>query len=130
MRNVHQRLALLTGVSVSALGLAVPAAAATDPGFELVVTAPSVDDTLVICDLDHSCAFGVTNSGSGVVNASVTDAASGAIRQIGIATGGAPGGDVTLHMTNGGTATIAAVASAGAAGGAASAFALVQPAIV
>ncbi|HEY6048361.1 MAG TPA: autotransporter domain-containing protein [Sphingomicrobium sp.] len=130
MRNLHQRFALLTGVSVSALGLAAPAAAATAPGIEHAVTAPSVDDTLTICLAGDSCSTGVTSSGSGSVAATVNSVASGEIRQVATATGAAPAhGDVTLHMTNAGDATIAAVATASAAGGVASALALVQPAI-
>src|SRR3954471_5320279 len=113
MRNVHQRLALLTGVSASALGLATPAFASTNPGIDHSITSPNVDDTLTICLADDVCDFGVTASGSGTVNAAVNDVASGAIRQVGTAT--AVGGDVLLHMVNGGTAAISAIATASSA---------------
>src|SRR4051794_41370113 len=96
MRHVHQRLALLTGVSVSALGLATPAFASTNPGIDHSITSPNVDDTLTICLADDVCDFGVTASGSGTVNAAVNDGASGAFRPGGTATGG--GGDRLLNM--------------------------------
>jgi trimeric autotransporter adhesin len=127
MKNLNQRLALLTGVSVSALGLATPAIAATNPGIEHVVTSPNVDDTLTICAIDDACDFGVTSSGAGSVSATVGSAPTGQVRQIGTAT--AVGGDVTLHMANDGDAAFSAVASASGAGGAATAFASIAPAI-
>jgi len=127
MNHVYQRLALLTGVSMSALGLASPASAATDPGFEHVVTAPDVSDTLTICDVGDACAFGVTDSGAGTVTAFVNSVASGQVRQVGTAT--AAGGTVDLHMTNGGDAAFIAAATASSAAGLATALASIDSAI-
>jgi len=86
MKIAQQRVALLAGVSVSVLGFAAPAAAATtvSPGISHTDTTNPVDDTLVICDLADDCAFGVDASGtaielttSGSDNITVNDAGAG-----------------------------------------------------
>lgn len=48
MTTAHQRIALLTGVSVATLGISFPAEAATVPGTSSVTVAPNVVDTLTI----------------------------------------------------------------------------------
>ena len=128
MRNLHRRLALLTGVSVSALGIASPAFAATNPGIDHSISAASVNDALTICLAADNCEFGTTASGAGTVSAVVNSVASGEIRQVGTATGA--GGDVVLDMLNDGAAAISAIATASAAAGHASAVADVASAIV
>ncbi|HSR00620.1 MAG TPA: hypothetical protein VLM36_11995, partial [Sphingomicrobium sp.] len=128
MRIQHQRFALLTGVCVSVLALTDPAYAATNPGIDHQVTSANVDDTLTICLADDSCNYGVASSGSGLVTAVLKSVAAGEIRQVGTATG--IGGNVVLDMSNGGAASFSALADASAAGGLASAFATISPAIV
>ena len=127
MRNLHRRLALMTGVSVSAVGLASPAIAATNPGLDHSVIAATVNDQLSICLATDTCEFGTTASGAGTVSAVVNSVASGEIRQVGTPTGA--GGDVVLDMLNAGDVAISAIATASAAG-LASAFATIAPAIV
>lgn len=120
----HRRLALLTGVSLATLGIGESASAAVNPGIEHAVVSPNVDDTLTICAIDESCTFGVTNSGTGLVASSITDAANGEIHQEGTATGASPGA-VMLHAINLGDAAILASATAAAAGGSATGIAFI-----
>ena len=103
--------------------------AATHPGIDHSVLAPSVDDTFTICLANDSRELAESSaSGAGSVVAAVTDVASGGIRQVGTAT--AAGGDVALDMINGGDAAISAVAAASSAAVLASAFADISPAVV
>ena len=129
MGNKGQRIGLLTGVSMFAIGLATPAEAAVHPGIDHSVASANVSDTVTICLADEACEFGVSNSGTGSVTSSVNDVGSGEIQQIGSATGIAPGGDVVLHMINSGGADISALATAVAPGGSATARATIAAAV-
>jgi hypothetical protein len=127
MKYAYRRLALLTGVSVSAFAIATPALAVTRPGFEHDLADPNVTDTLTICDIGGTCDFGVTKSGAGLVTAIVNETSKGQVRQAGTAT--KPKGDVELVMINAGDAAVSAIASASDASGKATAFVSIAPAI-
>jgi trimeric autotransporter adhesin len=129
MGHNGQRIVLLTGVSMLAVGLAAPAEAAVLPGLDHTVASANVRDTVTICLTDQSCEFGVSNSGTGTVASAVNDVASGEVQQIGTASGVAPGGDVVLHIINSGRVDISALATAVSAGGLATALASIAPAI-
>lgn len=127
MINAHRRIALLTGVAASTLGLAAPALAAvtTSAGIQHIVgPGGTATDTLTICDVDDSCFFGVEASGSQVAFASVTSIAHGQIIQVGIGT------DVELVMVNLADANVGAHATAAAPGGNAIAHAVVHTGIL
>ena len=96
MKTSHRHFALLTGASLAALGLAMPAAAAphdtlpdgTYPGDS------TTDDSIEICDLDPTpaspCFFGVIDGASVVqatASATVSSTANGQIVQNPGATG-------------------------------------------
>ena len=126
------RIALLTGVSLVAVGLAAPANAATtiSPGIGHIDTSDPVEDLLIICDLapgdpTSPCEYGVEASGAGVVEAIVDDVASGRIEQI----GSSISGDVDLHIVSDGKAAIVAHATASEADGLARANAVISDAI-
>ena len=65
MNTTHRRIALLTGASISTLGVAGPALAAINPGTQHVVVAPSVTDTITLCGVGSTCDYGVDNIGPG-----------------------------------------------------------------
>src|SRR5215210_8331781 len=85
MTTTHRRIALLTGASVSALGLAMPAYAAPHDGLA-AGTYAGVDttaDTVTICDLAEAtpnCFFGVIDDTDPAL-AEVNSVASGRIYQ-------------------------------------------------
>ena len=109
MKILHQRVALLAGASVCALGIPTIAAAATNPGIGRIVNAPSVDDVLSISDIgDPDAVYGVTVDGTTSAFAVVSSTANGAIAQVGNATAG----DLALLATNDGTVTIEAIGHA------------------
>ncbi|HYX46176.1 MAG TPA: hypothetical protein VE820_05080, partial [Sphingomicrobium sp.] len=116
MKNVHQRVALMAGVSLSVLGVATPVEAATtvSHGISHVDTTNPVDDTLLICGIADDCDFGVDASGIGLVSAVVDNPANGQIFQSGTATSA----DAVVNMTNEGAARISARAVATGAGSA------------
>jgi uncharacterized protein YhjY with autotransporter beta-barrel domain len=125
MKLSNRHIVLLTGASVSALGVASPAMAATTtaPGIShIVAPAAVVSDTLTICDLDDTCVFGVTATNSPSAMATVSDPASGQIEQR------ASGVDIDLSMLNLGDAEIGAHASA--TGALAIADAIIDTAII
>ena len=116
------RIALLTGVSVSALGLACPALAATTtaPGVSHSVADTNVSDTLDISLVGDAGVKSVNNPAVAVVNSPAT----GSIVQQAAATGIAPpDGDVDALITNTGAAHVGATATASNAAGDATAFA-------
>jgi hypothetical protein len=113
MKTSHRNIALLTGASISALGLAMPSYAAvvtSDPGIN---SAPAASANLVICNLDvdednPDCLFGTDATGASPATAIVDTVAEGQILQI---EAGAVA-DITLGLTNDGDAEIYAHASA------------------
>ena len=70
MTNSTQRIALLTGASLAALGIANPAQAAINPfppsaGYPIV--AGAINDTLIISNIgDPAATYGDTESGDGL----------------------------------------------------------------
>ena len=127
MQNSARCIALLTGASVSTLGLAVPvfAATTTSPGISHIVgPGPSVTDTLTICDLGDTCFFGVEATNSPAATAIVNSVPTGRIEQIVF------GGSVTATMSNLGNAEMAAHATATAAAGNATAVAQINTGIL
>src|SRR5436190_8364271 len=120
MTTSHRRIALLTGASISALGVssifATPAFAA--PHDALVdgtyAGTDTTSDTVAICDLatNPECFFGVINTVGGA--AFVNSTANGEIYQHD------GGGDVTLNMTNaaGSSAEVGAIAQGAVIAGA------------
>ena len=131
MKKLHQRLGLLTGVSVSAFCLAAPAAAATVPGILDQVSGESVDDQLVISGIDDAAAiYGVTAEGTALAFAIVSSPDNGEIAQVGNAFGATPiEGLLTMTATNAGVVTIEAVAHASNTAGAATARGHVERAV-
>jgi hypothetical protein len=112
MTTSHRRIALLTGASISALGLAFPAHAA-------VVTNPApptqnavTDDTLEICAIGDTCVYGVEAEDTGSVSATVNSNLTGEVQQYGVGTTAG----IDLLAVNDGDATIHAVAVATGAG--------------
>src|SRR5215210_2431448 len=96
MTTSNRRIALLTGASISALGIASPAFA--DPRYpgaaphDLVadgtysginVTAPPYVSTIDICNIavDPECFLGVKQTGAGAQTATVSSPATGQIQQ-------------------------------------------------
>src|SRR5262245_61084949 len=103
MTSFSRRIALLTGASISALGLAFPANAATVPGISDNPTATpgNVVDTLVISNLADDFDFGVDNSGAGTITSTVNSVATGEIQYTATATGAPPAsGNVDMAATN------------------------------
>ena len=130
MNLVHRRLLLLTGASLSALGLAAPAQASTIPGIDHRTTGRNVDDTLTISAIGDNDVFGVTVDGTSSAAATVGSSDSGEIDQIGFATGTPPGsGDLVMSATNDGTIQIEAIADADNSNGAAKALSYIPIAI-
>jgi hypothetical protein len=132
MKTSHRRIALLTGASLTALGLATPAFAAPHDNTTLAdgvyPGANTTVDTIEICDLatvpgpGSPCFFGVidtTNPAVAVVNTT----ALGQIYQHDTAT------NVDLLLHNGGSAEVGAIAIATGVAGAASATATLDTAI-
>ena len=108
MDYVHQRVALLGGVALSALGMAAPAQAVTNvlPG---ISHTDVTDDTLEICAIaDDNCTFGVDANGTESISAIVSDTASGQVLQ----TGTAASADAFLNMHNDGSTKVGAHAGA------------------
>ena len=127
---VHRRFVLLTGASLSALALAAPVHASTVPGIEHRATGQNVDDTLTISDIGDNDVFGVTVAGTSSAAATVGSVDSGAIEQIGFATGTPPdSGHLVMSATNAGTVTIEAIADADNGAGAAKALSYIPIAI-
>ncbi|HET7093293.1 MAG TPA: hypothetical protein VFI22_07445, partial [Thermomicrobiales bacterium] len=137
MTTSQRSLALLSGASISALGLAMPAygAVVTNPGPapHVIVSATSITDTLVICAIDDDpdavdCLYGVSNTGgTGLQTATVNAPANGQVQQVLTATG--PGSTVNGTISNNGDAEIQALVTAGAAAGAANAEAFIEDAV-
>ena len=127
MKTSHRTLALLTGASLAALGLAMPAAAApvSEPG--IGHTGLVASDTLTICSIDTDpdapdCTFGTIDLGGvGTTLVDVDTVAEGQIRQ----TAPAAPGNITLNIVNDGDAEIYAVAT-----GTSSATAVINSAIM
>src|SRR3954452_22165653 len=119
MTSTNRRIALLTGASLAALGMASPAFAAAPHTGLADGTYPGATSTLPlvdICDLDPTpltpCFFGVIDHDPSLATANVTSTANGQIVHN-------PGAKGTLE--NAGSAEIGAIASAarpGATGGA------------
>src|SRR4051812_3273559 len=122
MKTSHRRMALLTGASLSALGvtalgIASPAMAAphdvAGPGTNAgTSTTASPIDICTIAAATANCFFGVYDTGIGAANAIVNSTATGRIVQ-------ADSGDtISLTLTNaaGQTAEVGAIASAIGAG--------------
>ena len=122
--NRNLRRFLTAGVSLGALA-AVPGHAATvttetaDPGvqngFDQTYSDDTVDITLVLSDIGDDFFYGVTDTADGAATAivsSTTDPNGGLIWQTGTATAG----DATLVLSNVGTATVGAIATASGAG--------------
>ena len=123
MKTSHRRIALLTGASISALGVssifATPAFAAPHDGatpgtFLADGTYTGIDstaDTLTICDIavspapDSPCFYGVIDTVSPAF-ATVNDTAHGQIYHH------QTGGDITLDLINNGSAEVGAIAVA------------------
>jgi len=130
MNLAHRRLVLLTGASLSALGLAAPARASTVPGIDHTITGENVDDTLTISAIGDDDVFGVTVQGTSNASASVGSPDSGAIDQIGIAIGTPPeSGHLVMRADNEGSITIEAIADAANGTGAAKAFSYIPIAL-
>ncbi|HSQ99160.1 MAG TPA: hypothetical protein VLM36_04510, partial [Sphingomicrobium sp.] len=124
MKITNRRIALLAGASVSVIGYAAPAFAATtvNPGVCQSNTGANVTETLDITLVGHTGVTSVANPATAVVNSCAT----GAIVQGANATGVAPpNGDVNATITNGaaGDVSIGAIAKATNAAGNATAFA-------
>ena len=126
MTSLSRRIAFLTGASISALGVAFPADAATVPGISDNPTAlpGNVVDTLIISNIGDNLDFGVDNSGAGLITSTVNSVPTGEIQYIATATGVPPAsGNVDMSAANNGDVTVAAIATAT---GLASAFAAVS----
>ena len=129
MQITSRRFALTTGVSLSALGLVMPAYAAPHDA-----VAPGVypgdhtsADTIEICDLatpsGSPCFFGVADTGIATSTAIVNSTANGQVEHT------QAGANVTLTMTNSGSAEVGAIAEANNGAGAANAVARVFTAV-
>ena len=144
MKTSNRRYTLLTGASISALGitglgLASPALAAphdtvtpgTYAGTNVTDNTAPVDSDIVICDIataSPECFLGVLATGTGVVSATVNSTANGQIELIGV--GGANAVDIAVLNPAGDSAEIGAVAIASeSVGGLASANAQLTAAI-
>lgn len=112
MNNMKRRVALLAGASVSVLGIARPAYAATTPGISHVVTGANASDTIDITLTGENKTFGETASGMASVDARVLSG-SGDIFQSLQET--AATGNATARIDNLGSAKIRAVANAAGA---------------
>ena len=128
MKTSHRRIALLTGASISALGIATPALAdprypdpaphdtvsnGAHPGDNSTFVGPgAMTNTITICDIadNPECFLGVKNAGAGSRSATVNSVATGQIEQWVFAATG----PVTIAVTNatGDSAEIGAVAIA------------------
>jgi hypothetical protein len=113
MKISNRRIALLTGASVSVLGIAAPAHAATvtAPGVcSSAPVGPNASDTL---DITLVTTTGVSSNSNPAI-AIVSGCPTGEIIQGGQATGVAPNGDVDLTINNGaaGTPVVMALAHA------------------
>ena len=124
MKTSHRRFALLTGASLTALGVtglgvATPALAAPHDAFTAADTGTyagtsTATATLTICDIaaTNPCFYGEYLTGSGAVTATVNSTATGRIAQADT------GGTITLSLVNpaGSSAEIGAIAIATGAG--------------
>src|SRR5215217_4323693 len=119
MQISARRVALITGASVSTLGLPAAAFAATttSPGISHVVLGATAPDTLTICDVGDTCFFGVEATNSPAATAIVNSVPTGRIEQI------VTGVFIAATMVNPGDAEIGAHATATAAAGNATAVA-------
>ena len=112
MTNSTQRIVLLAGASLAAIGIANPANAAINPfppsaGYPIV--AGAINNTLIISNIgDPAATYGDTVVGNGVVTATVNTALNGEIHQSGTA------GifDAIFLATNAGVVTVKADAAA------------------
>ncbi len=114
MTTTQRRIALLTGASLTTLGVAAPAAAATtnNPGILHVVVGPSPTDTLTICLAAGTCDFGIDASGSGLVQSNPAGGGGNNIAQAVNGTTASATGTIVNH----GNAEIDAHATASGAG--------------
>ena len=126
MKTLNGRFALLTGASISALGIAGPAFAAphdallastTVAGTSVTDNTPPVDDTIVICDIlsigpdcTNGSFVGIFATGTGAVTANVTSTTNGQVELFGA--GGAGTVDIAVINAAGDSAEIGAVAIA------------------
>ena len=69
--TTSKRIALFTGASVAALGLAMPAYAVTVPGVTQTTVGPNAIATLVISSIGDDFDFGVTNVGGTPITSTV-----------------------------------------------------------
>lgn len=130
MNLVHRRLVLLTGASLSTLGLAAAAHASTVPGIDHTVTGANVNDTLTITGIGDNDLFGVTAQGTSTASAIVDSPANGEIYQFGYASGSpSTSGRLVMSADNEGTIAIKAIADATNSSGAAQASSFIQIAI-
>lgn len=115
MTNSTQRIVLLSGASLAALGIANPAFAAVvpfPPSATYPIVAPAINDVLIISLIgDPAATYGVDVVGNGVVSASVTSDVNGQITQSGTATVA----DAIFLATNAGVVTVRADALASGA---------------
>jgi hypothetical protein len=108
MTTNYRRIALLTGVSAAAMGVAAPAAAATITVSDILHLglsgAPDVSDTLTICLLDDTCVVGTATATGVTVLPLTAGFATPRVQQAATATG-----DVTLSIANPGAANVGAL---------------------